>query len=124
MDTLVASVTDHRNVADCPRSIDVGSAVKDRIDGAAGGGGGGGASTLGGGGGGGGGVFFLQPTANNASIATSVTIQMTRNCLFRNMNLPPEKFPSKLYCTTLPHTGLKLLPCVVKIGRASCRERV
>jgi hypothetical protein len=83
---LVASVTDQRSVALCPRSIELGSAVNCVIVGALGGGGAG-CSTFGGGGGGGGGAFFLQPATN---IAKSTSKQTTLR--FLNMNLPPVMF--------------------------------
>jgi hypothetical protein len=43
-----------------------------------------GGAAVGGGGGGGGGVFFLQPAADNASIAT---IQVTNKFRLHNMNI-------------------------------------
>jgi hypothetical protein len=77
MDMLVEFATDQLNVADWPREIVCGSAVKLLIRAACGfgggGGGGGGASTLAGGGGGGGaaGAFFLQPAAASNIIAAN-----------------------------------------------------
>jgi hypothetical protein len=64
----------------------VGSAAKLAIAGAAGGGGGGGGGgwTIGGGGGGGAGAFFLQPTANTASMTASQTTRIFR---LLNMNV-------------------------------------
>ena len=60
--TEVASLTDQRRLADCPRSIELGSAVNCAITGAFVGAGGGGVVSTGGGGGGGGaaatGAFF------------------------------------------------------------------
>jgi len=84
MEISVAFETDQRNVADWPRSMELGSAVNWLIvtaDGALGGG----AVTAGGGGGGGagGGVFFLHPAANKAS---RIPIQITLICLFLNLN--------------------------------------
>jgi hypothetical protein len=64
----VAFVTAQRSVADCPRSIVEGSAVKLPMEGFAGGGGGAGAS-FGGGGGGGGGVFFLHPVTTSNKVS-------------------------------------------------------
>lgn len=58
METWVASLTDHRSVADWPFSIVPGSA-ENWMEGFAGGGAG--CVGAGGGGGGGGGTFFLQP---------------------------------------------------------------
>jgi hypothetical protein len=81
----VALETDHRKVADWPRSIELGSAVNCAITGAAAGGGGVGVDVdaEGGGGGAGGGVFFLHPTANKAS-RTPIPTKLI--CLFLNMN--------------------------------------
>ena len=59
-DALAAFCEDHFNVADLPRSIELGSADNETVG--FGGGGGGGSS---GGGGGGGGGGFLQPTPTN-----------------------------------------------------------
>jgi hypothetical protein len=81
METLVASVTDHRSVALWPRSIVDGSA-ENEIVGAGGFGGAGFSTGGGGGGGGGGGAFFLQPPMN---IARNTKMQTT--LLFRNMKL-------------------------------------
>jgi hypothetical protein len=78
----VASVTDQRSVADCPRSMEVGSALKEML-GAFGGGGVSFTAGGGGGGGAGGGTFFLHPAANNAS---STPNQITLTCRLLNMN--------------------------------------
>jgi hypothetical protein len=61
--TSVASLTVHRSVEDCPRSMVEGSAVNCTV-GAFGGGGASVCAGGGGGGGGGGAAFFLQPAAN------------------------------------------------------------
>src|SRR5580658_18497 len=78
MDRSVALATDQLNVADCPRWMVCGSAVKLLMRAAwglgGGGGGGGGVSTLagaGGGGGGGAGAFFLQPAVASNNIAAN-----------------------------------------------------
>src|SRR5438874_2680478 len=83
MVTEVASVTDQRSVADCPRSIELGSAVNCAMTGAFGGGG---ASLVTGGGGAGGGAaamgaFFLHPAAN---ISSKILIKIV--ALFRLLN--------------------------------------
>jgi hypothetical protein len=84
IDTLVTfPLTSQRRVADCPRWIDVGSALKTATVGAAGFGGSGFAAGGGGGGGGGGGAFFLQPAAN---IANDSAIQRTVNFRLYDMN--------------------------------------
>jgi hypothetical protein len=71
----VASLTSQRKVADCPRSMVLGSAVNAEILGALGGGGISFTSGLGGGGGGGGGAFFLQPSAiKNRETASNATL--------------------------------------------------
>ena len=65
--TCVAFDTDHRSDADCPRSIEPGSAENvPTVGAAAGGGGGAGCSTAFGGGGGVGGGGFLQPEATQS----------------------------------------------------------
>jgi hypothetical protein len=80
----VASLTDQRSVADCPRSMELGSAVNCVIVGALGGGGGGGGSGFAtGAGGGGGGGFFLQPTMNTA---VKITKKQT-NLICRLLNI-------------------------------------
>jgi hypothetical protein len=85
MDTSVASLTDQRRVADCPRSIELGSAVNCPIVGGFGAGGGGGASAFGGGGGGGGGgAFFRQPAINTAK--NNASVQTSLICLLLNIN--------------------------------------
>ena len=72
MDMSVAFATDQRNVADWPRSMVLGSAVKSLIRTAADGGGGAGAAAGGGGGGGGGtGAFFLQLAADTSKTAAN-----------------------------------------------------
>jgi hypothetical protein len=71
-DAPVAFVDDHRNVADLPRSIELGSAVMLTVGRA---GAGGGVST-GGGGGGGGGGGFLQPAARKIRQMLSKTSAM------------------------------------------------
>jgi hypothetical protein len=75
IDMFVAAATDQRNVADCPRWIVVGSAVKESMrGGCALGGGGGGVSTTGGGGGGGAAAtFFLHPAVASKSAAANTT---------------------------------------------------
>jgi hypothetical protein len=103
METLVASLTVQLKVDDCPRSIEVGSAVKEVTPGAAGGGGAGAACT-GGGGGGGGGAFFLQPAANIASVTHKPMVLILR--LFNMNEKPPEIF-------YLDHTGVEFRPAVV-----------
>src|SRR5882762_4117753 len=80
MVTEVASVTDHRRVADCPRSIELGSAVNWAMTGAlavggavsrtAGGGGGGGAAATG--------AFFLHPAANITSKTLNKIVALFR----------------------------------------------
>src|SRR5262249_37390846 len=65
--TEVASLTDQRRVADCPRSIELGSAGNCAITGAFAGVGGGGGTTGGGAGGGGAaapGALFFHPPAH------------------------------------------------------------
>ena len=83
--TEVASVTDQRRVADCPRSIELGSAVNCAITGAFEGAGASGVVTIGGGAGGGGaaakGAFFLHPAAN---ITSKTLIKIV--ALFRLLN--------------------------------------
>jgi hypothetical protein len=71
IDMFVAAATVHRSVADWPRWMVVGSAVKLSMRGgwAFGAGGGGGASTTGGGGGGAAATFFLHPAAASKSVA-------------------------------------------------------
>jgi hypothetical protein len=69
-DAPVALLEDHRNVADFPRSIELGSAVKLTVGLA---GAGCGVSTGGGGAGGGGGGGFLQPTASKTRQMLSKT---------------------------------------------------
>jgi len=86
MEMSVAFSVLQRRVADCPRSMVEGSAVKTPITGFAGGGGGGGASTFGGGGGGGGGAFFLQPAANSIRDNPNITAVVFR-CLILNLCL-------------------------------------
>ena len=77
MEMSVELATDQVNVADWPRWMVCGSAVKLLIRaasglGGGGGGGGGGVTTAAGGGGGGGaGAFFLQPTAATINIAAN-----------------------------------------------------
>jgi hypothetical protein len=61
----VALLELHFNVADLPRSMEVGSAVKFAVGRA---GGAGFTSGVGGGGGAGGGTFFLHPAANSAKL--------------------------------------------------------
>src|SRR5580658_9197904 len=90
----VAFATDQRKVADCPRSMVAGSAVKVSIRaacGLGGGGGGGGAGAAAGGGAGGGGgagVFFLQPAAatNNTAPNTAALSVLLSN---RIPSFPP-----------------------------------
>jgi hypothetical protein len=77
MDISVALLMDQRNVADCPTSMEDGSAVKLLIIAF---GGGGGCSTLGGGGGGGGGAFFLHPAAKNNSDSARSTALILAIC--------------------------------------------
>ena len=82
IDTLVTfPLTSHRSVADCPRWMEVGSALNCETVGATGFGGSGAATEAGGGGGGG--AFFLQPAAN---IAKDNAIQRTVNFRLHNMN--------------------------------------
>jgi hypothetical protein len=84
IDTLVTfPLTSQRSVADCPRWIEVGSALNCATVGAAGLGGSTLAAGAGGGGGGGGGAFFLQPAAN---IAIDSAIQRTVNFRLYDMN--------------------------------------
>lgn len=90
IDTLLAFATSQRNVDDCPRWIEVGSAVKDEIAGGAGAGGGGGGAACGGGGGGGGGAaFFLHPDANIINEKARTAAEIFR---LSNMNLASQ-FP-------------------------------
>src|SRR5258707_1044761 len=83
--TEVASLTDQRRVADCPRSIELGSAGNCAITGTFDGGGGGGVVIIAGGAGGVGGfsaiVFFLHPAA---SITSKTLIKIV--ALFRLLN--------------------------------------
>src|SRR5262245_1664127 len=105
IETLVALLTSQRNVEDCPRWIEVGSAENCEIVGGAGAGAGFGASVgAGAGGGGGGGAFFLHPAAN---IASDRAIPMTVIFRLSNMNLASQTF------RYFPQKGLVLLPCVV-----------
>jgi hypothetical protein len=85
IDTLFAlPVTSQRNVDDCPRWMEVGSAVNCATVGALGAGGLAVSATgAGGGGGGGGGAFFLQPAENIASDRAIPTAAIFR---FLNMN--------------------------------------
>src|SRR5438128_1776972 len=107
MATEVASLTDQRRVEDCPRSIELGSAVNCAITGAFDGGVGGSVVTTGGGAGGGGaaatGAFFLHPAANTTS-KTLIHIV----ALFRLLNsvLPIRN-------SYLPQIGISFLPWVV-----------
>src|SRR5712691_3056273 len=77
MEISVAFATDQRNVADWPRSMELGSAVNASIRGDAGFAGGGASVLVGagrfGGGGAGTGAFFLHPPANKIS-ATANTV--------------------------------------------------
>jgi hypothetical protein len=102
MEMSVAFDTDQRNVDDCPRSMELGSAENCEIIGALGGAGF--SAGGGGGGGGGGGAFFLQPAAN---IASMIPIQMTP--IFRlllNMNFCLLKSVCfAIYTVYLLHTG-------------------
>src|ERR1700726_4067197 len=79
MDMSVAPLMAQRNVEDCPASTVVGSAVKLLITGAPWRGGA--ISALGGGGGGGGGGTFLaQPTANNTSTDSNISMPVLDAC--------------------------------------------
>ena len=105
--TDVASLTDQRRVADCPRSIELGSAVNCAMTGAFAGAGGGVVTTGGGAGGGGAaatGAFFLHPAAN---ITSKTLIKIV--ALFRLLNsvCPPN------LNSYLPQIGISFLPCVV-----------
>jgi len=78
-------LTDHRRVADWPRSIVEGSALNSAIE-TLGGGGGAGCSTFGGGGGGGGGTFFLHAADNSNRVNPSKTMLIFRVLI---VNSPP-----------------------------------
>ncbi len=103
IDTDVASLTDQRKVADCPRSIEVGSAENETttaalevsvvvvvvvVDGA----GGGGVVAMG--------VFFLHPAAK---VINNTLINIVARFCILNLN-PPSHFP---------HTGMVFRPSVV-----------
>jgi hypothetical protein len=105
IETLLASPTFQRSVADWPRSMVLGSAKKETLG--ALGGGGGGASTLGGGGGGGGGggAFFLQPaTVKNRDNASNKTLTF-RLLILNFASCGSGKLDASL-CPYLPHTGI------------------
>ena len=103
--TEVASLTDQRRVADCPRSIELGSAVNCAITGAFDGVGGGGVVTTGGGAAGGGaaatGAFFLHPTANTTS---KTLIKIVARLRLLNSVCPP------VLNSYLPQIGISFLP--------------
>ena len=101
--TDVASLTDQRNVAACPRSIELGSAENWATVGALGGGATG--VSFGGGGGGGGAAatgFFLHPAANIIKKTLS-----RRVAIFRLLN---SVLQVQIH---LPQIGISFLPCVV-----------
>src|ERR1022692_3798162 len=109
IDTPVTSPEiSQRSVEDCPRWIEVGSAVNWATTGAlpvrAGGSGVRSTTGAGGGGGGGGGAFFLQPAAN---IASTSAIEMT--VIFRCLNM---NIASRIL-NYFPQKGLSLTPWVV-----------
>jgi hypothetical protein len=79
MDMSVAPLMAQRNVEDCPASIVVGSAVKLLITGVTWVGGAI-AVGVGGGGGGGGGTFLAQPTANNTSTDSNISMPVLDAC--------------------------------------------
>ena len=104
MVTLVASLTDHLNVEDCPRSMVSGSAVNCAITGAFGSGGGGGAIVGGGGGGAAAtGGFFLHPAAE---ITKTILIKIVALLFVLNSVLQFLNF-------YLPHIGISFLPWLV-----------
>ena len=103
MVTLVASLTDHLNVEDCPRSMVSGSAVNCAITGAFGSGGCGGFTTGGGGGATATGGFFLHPAAE---ITKTILIKIVALVFVLNSVLQYQNF-------YLPHIGISFLPWLV-----------
>src|ERR1700733_2696923 len=117
MDMSVAPLMAQRNVEDCPASTVVGSAVKLLITGAPWRGGA--ISALGGGGGGGGGGTFLaQPTANNTSTDSNISMPVLDACNLELSLILKSPLLGLLvrhcfYCVALLQTGFSLFPCVV-----------
>jgi hypothetical protein len=104
----VASLTSQRNVADCPRSMVLGSAEKE-MAGAFGGGGTSFTSGFGGGGGGGGGAFFLQPAATiNRDTASSATLMFRLLILnLASWSSKPQSYSTSIWPTPAWYCALE-----------------